>query len=300
LTERSGWGASGPVTLPDGTEAFAKRLPLTEAEVAHPRSTRNRYRLPTYYSYGVGSAGFGAWRELAAHERVSGLDPFPRLLEWRVQPRTPGDRPLPMTLDEYVTYWNGNVAIEAYMRARAEAQDEVWIASEQCGLVGYKWIVANQDEVDRFLVEVFEAVAVLRGLDIVHFDAHLGNVVVSDRARLADFGLAMDATFELSAGERRFLDRHRHYDAGTVLGSLGQMLMGALGHRDPARLASDIDHIDELPIDYSPPLRAVYRRCREPILYMVHHFDRLFRPAKRSRYDDADLAALLRAAGIAT
>jgi hypothetical protein len=294
LTETAGWGTNGPVTLPDGTAAFAKRLPLTDVEVAHPRSTRNRFRLPTYYSYGVGSAGFGAWRELAVHERVSGLPQFPRLLDWRVQPREPGDRPLPMTLDEYVAYWNGNQRIAEYMAARAAATSEVWLALEHCGVTGFQWLLANQGEADRFLADVLDATDALRDLGIVHFDAHLGNVVVGDRARLTDFGLSVAHDFELRADERRFVDRHRHYDAGTVFGSLGQMLLAAVGSRDPTRFDRAVD---ERTVPYAPELWAVYERWRAPIRYMLEHFARMMRPSKRSRYDDAELARLLRAAG---
>ena len=51
----------------DGTPVFVKSIPLTGAELANPGSTRNHYGLPPNFQYGVGSAGFGAYRELAAH-----------------------------------------------------------------------------------------------------------------------------------------------------------------------------------------------------------------------------------------
>jgi hypothetical protein len=53
----------------DGTRVFVKRIPLTDIEMRseNARSTANIFGLPMFYQYGVGSAGFGAWRELAAH-----------------------------------------------------------------------------------------------------------------------------------------------------------------------------------------------------------------------------------------
>jgi hypothetical protein len=306
LTEKEGWGTSGSVTLADGRVAYAKRVPLTDTEVARPRSTKNHFRLPSYYSYGVGSAGCGAWRELAVHEAVSGLDAFPALLEWRVQARaprsqivsiddTPGEGAMAFTLDEYVTYWHRSRAVEAYMRARATATSEVWLALEHCGVMGFQWLLGNQGEVDRFLAEVLDAVAVLRSMDVVHFDSHLANVVVSDRARLTDFGLSMSAAMDLSADERRFFDRHRHYDVGVVFASLGQMLLGAVGSTDPA----DFDRaVAERSVPYADDLWAVYERHRAPIRYMLEHIARMMRPSKRSRYDDVELAALLKSSGV--
>jgi len=81
------WGASGPATV-GGATVFVKRVPLTEVEAANPYSTRNHFGLPMYYSYGVGSAGFGVWRELALHQTTSDLPGFPVLLHHRVMSRT--------------------------------------------------------------------------------------------------------------------------------------------------------------------------------------------------------------------
>src|ERR1035441_812187 len=55
----------------DGTRVFVKRIPLTDVETRpeNARSTANLFGLPMFYQYGVGSAGFGAWRELAVHTK---------------------------------------------------------------------------------------------------------------------------------------------------------------------------------------------------------------------------------------
>ena len=41
---------------------FAKLISLTDFEMEHSGSTKNIFDLPTYYQYGIGSAGFGANR----------------------------------------------------------------------------------------------------------------------------------------------------------------------------------------------------------------------------------------------
>src|SRR5262245_16706023 len=69
----SGIGGSAVSLEIDGTPVFAKRVPLTDLERRpdNVMSTANLFQLPTFYQYGVGSAGFGAWRELAAHQMTT-------------------------------------------------------------------------------------------------------------------------------------------------------------------------------------------------------------------------------------
>jgi hypothetical protein len=293
-----GWGASCTLHV-DGEPVFLKRLPLTDVEVANPGSTRNRFKLPTYYSYGVGSAGFGSWREVVAHRATSGTPGFPTLLHERVLPRTAMPRAdLPWTADGYVAYWNGNRHIGEYMAARDAATHEVWVLLEHLPQTGTEWVLAHESEVDVILDAAYDIVRRLGDLGIVHFDSHLGNVITDgDGFRMTDFGLAVGDDFELTADERRFVDRHRHYDLGVVVASLGQQLMGRLQTRRPHDLAHAIDHIDDVPLDLAPELSAAYARLRDPMLYMVEHFARMMRPSKRSRYDDATLRDLLRTAG---
>jgi hypothetical protein len=181
------------------------------------------------------------------------------------------------------------------MRARAEATSEVHLVLAHCGDMGFPWLLSHQTEAERFLAEVLDAVAVLRSMEVVHFDSHLGNVVVSDRARLTDFGLSMSTDMELSADERRFFDRHRHYDVGVVFASLGQMLLAAVGSMDPATFDRALA---ERSVPYADELWNLYERHRAPIRYMLEHFARMMRPSKRSRYDDAELVALLKSSGV--
>jgi hypothetical protein len=65
----SGIGGTSVSLEIEGWPVFAKRVPLTDLERRpdNVMSTANVFQLPTCYQYGVGSAGFGAWRELAAY-----------------------------------------------------------------------------------------------------------------------------------------------------------------------------------------------------------------------------------------
>ena len=48
----------------DGRSVFVKKIRLTniEKQPENRMSTANLFDLPTYFQYGIGSQGFGAWR----------------------------------------------------------------------------------------------------------------------------------------------------------------------------------------------------------------------------------------------
>ena len=158
----------------------------------------------------------------------------------------------------------------------------------------------HQEQVEEVLAQLFDAIAALRSLGVVHFDAHFANVVTDgEQCRLTDFGLAMAADFELGARERRFLETHRYYDYGVVLASLGIMLGRALGGgMSVASLGRTIDELDQAPLGCHPELVHALQRYRAPVLYMLSFFKRMQSPRKRSTYDDEVMGDLLRAAGV--
>lgn len=93
----SGIGGRSTEMEVEETRVFVKRVPLTDLELRpeHVRSTANLFGLPLFYQYGAGPAGFGAWRELAAHIMTTGwvlenrYTGFPLLYHWRVLPGSP-------------------------------------------------------------------------------------------------------------------------------------------------------------------------------------------------------------------
>jgi hypothetical protein len=255
-----------------------------------------------YYAYGVGSAGFTSWRELATHEATSKCAGFPELLHQRVMPRTAPARVLPWSREQYVEYWRGSAAIARFMAARDAATQEIWVVLDQHPHTAQSWLLDNQHAIDDLLGQVFERVEELHALGIVHFDVHLNNIVGDGATwHLTDFGLAMAHTFELTATERAFLDRHRYYDHANLLASLAYLLSVALGQTmNLRRLAASIDTLDDLPVRYDPAIKAALRRYRAPIMYMVDWWMRMRRPSKRSTYDDREMRVLLRACGVPT
>jgi hypothetical protein len=337
LVDRSridGWGGSSTATLADGSRVFVKRLPLTEMEHDRGHSTRNHFRLPLFYQYGVGSAGFGVWRELATHVKTTGwvLDGsctgFPMLLHHRVMrrrgasevsggPRSWVDSP------DYVRYWSGSKRIGSFVAARRTTPFELWLVLEHVPHQMSEWVLDNQAAASDVVDQLLATIRFIHGHGVFHFDAHYGNVVTDESAPfLTDFGLASDRAFELSADEHAFLDRHRHYDFGETIYSLGTVLLGLLeavpaaerdtllrrfrpaGSLDPGSvidlLVSNVETLvaDDL-LGVSPAYAAVVARYG-PVIRFMNTFFWAMRANRRKNtfFDDERLAGLLTEAGV--
>ncbi len=137
LMPRSGRRGNTCTVEVAGESVFVKLIPLTDLERDRPYSTRNHYRLPTYYQYGVGSAGFGAWRELVTHVTTTNwvleeaIATFPLTYHFRVVRRPHLTEPfIEKGLDEYVRYWNSSKNIGRYMGERASGSHAALIFLE--------------------------------------------------------------------------------------------------------------------------------------------------------------------------
>ena len=206
----------------EGTPVFVKRVPLTDVELRpeHVRSTANLFELPTFYQYGAGSAGFGAWRELAAHLITTAwvlrneYAGFPLLYHWRVLP----DQPPTDFADAFggiegaVAHWDGSDAVRRRLEAIGRADFSLvlflehlprTLADRLAEVHDHRWAVDALSRGTEFMSS--------RGF--VHFDAHFANLLTDDRRiYFADFGLALSRDFELSAPEAEFLTDHLVYD----------------------------------------------------------------------------------------
>lgn len=236
-------GIGGRATLVevDGVRVFVKRLPLSDLELEpdNVRSTANLFDMPVHCHYGIGaigSPGFGAWRELAVHEMTtnwvrSGRFPgFPLMHHWRILADAP--QPLPGELADVegaVAYWGGGRArIEALRTASAS----LTLFLEHVPHTLHDWFARQlrSDDADSAcaLVEQgLEAVTgFLRKQQLVHFDAHFGNILTDGRQLcLTDYGLALSSRFELAPAERDFHDRHHRYDRAYALSYLVHWLV---------------------------------------------------------------------------
>ena len=323
----SAWGHSYATAIGD-SKVFVKRIPLTELEAANPWSTTNLFRLPIYYSYGVGSAGFGAWRELVGHIKTTnwvleGATPsFPLLLHHRVLPRSATQSDL-TGLEPYVKRWNSSRAIDNFMRARANAPTEIWLVLEHVPHEMTDWLLEHQSRVEDVVAELCRVTGFMREHGMVHFDLHFGNVVTDGESiHVVDFGLVSDQQFKLTKTEREFLERHRHYDLAESIACIGFAVLWAVEDWDETTraqamrqhawlgsdasrsglLASIIDNVDSLasgPLVIEPIYAEALRRYREVILYMREFLTTMRNnPRKNTRYDDDQVRGLLAAAGL--
>ena len=225
---QNGWGKTQTLEL-GPSKVFLKRIPITDLEYANQFSTRNLYDLPMYYHYGVGSAGFGVFRELVTHIKTTNwvlegaADSFPLMYSYRILP-TSGEK---AEIDQeshqqYAGYWGGNANISQYLIDRASAKYELVIFLEHIPYTVGEWLPKNLSKASRLLEDMREALTVLRNNGVLHLDAHFHNIVTDgEQFYLTDFGLALDRAFEMNAEEADFHSRHTDYDTAQFLTGLG-------------------------------------------------------------------------------
>ena len=227
----SSWANAQQIDI-DGTTVFVKQVALTDLEKLpeNMRSTRNMFDLPLYYQYGVGSAGFGVWRELAAHIMTTQwvlsdeCPNFPLLYHWRILPAPKHetmDTESLKSLEENVKYWNGSLAVRRRLEALHDASSRIALFLEYVPYQLESWLRSEfakgdsaAESASRMVLTNLEEVCdFMQSKDFVHFDAHFENILTDgQRLYFADLGLALSSEFELSNAERDFLKVHHNYD----------------------------------------------------------------------------------------
>ncbi|MDN5898944.1 MAG: hypothetical protein L0H74_02640 [Brachybacterium sp.] len=243
-------GSTARVQL-DGELVFVKQIPLTPVERADVRSTAHRSGLPMACHYGIGSPGFGAGRELAAHELTSRWvhdeesDIFPLLLHSR-----PLDRPCRTDTSEFEgltpqqQWGEGWPRVVQRVDALRDAESSMTLFLEYLPETLGAWLrrqfaagahtggAAFADALE----QIIDASVWMRAHGLRHLDLHPGNILV-DRERLlfTDFGLTMHESFDLDREERAFFDLHAEYDHDTGVTSLLHWTLAELGAGNRAR-----------------------------------------------------------------
>jgi len=211
-----------------GHRVFAKTIPVTDLELMQPASTRNHFDLPIVYNYGVGSAGFGAAREVAAHEtttqwvREGAIDGFPLLYHHRLLPLACQTRNRSgEQLERYVDYWDGDPAIRRFIEARQVSTLSITMFIEHVPHVLQDWLPLHQNAIGWVIDQAIEITTFLRGKGVAHLDANPSNILTDgNRLFFADFGLFLDGAFDLTDEERVFLEGHSYFDIGEFIASL--------------------------------------------------------------------------------
>jgi hypothetical protein len=237
-----GWGRTHTIKV-GASKVFVKRIPVTDMEYENLFSTENLYQLPTFYNYGVGSAGFGAFRELVAHIKTTNwvldgsIANFPLMYHYRIVPFAGTRKELdPERHAGYIRYWNGDANIDRYIRARNAAPYEILIFLEHFPYVLEPWLGKNQHRVAPLVREMRQAIAFLRERGILHFDAHLHNIVVDEEGTpyLTDFGLVLDKGFTLDPAQKAFFGKHLDYDDAEFLVCITSYLFSLYRQLRPA------------------------------------------------------------------
>ena len=239
LAETASWRAnvhgnqSGVIDV-EGAKVFVKKISLTDLErtAENEGSTANVFGLPVFYQYGVGSAGFGAWRELQANLRasawaLSGKCPhFPLVYHWRAMPRT---APPPLSAEQQAwlerapDYWDHSDAVRARLEAISAASASIVLFLEYVPETLQAWLgnrltgqgldAALEAAILRVHDQWHDTAAFMNERGMLHFDLNQHNVLTDgERVYVADFGLTLCADFDLSPVERAFFETHRLYD----------------------------------------------------------------------------------------
>ena len=163
--------------------------------------------MPTWYHYGVGSAGFSAWREVTLHELATewvldGTAPnFPLLHHWRIVPvpvRAVTDEDV-QEIERAVAFWDGSIAVRGRLQALARSSAAVALFLEHVPFTLHDWflgqLAAGEDAGVSAcaLVEdqLMHAIRCMASNGVTHFDTHFGNVLTDgERLYVSDFGLA--------------------------------------------------------------------------------------------------------------
>src|ERR1700690_2521329 len=248
----SGIGGTSGVVDVAGVPVFVKRVPLTDLE-RRPgcvMSTANLFGLPAFCHYGVGSPGFGAWRELAANAVTTSwvlarrTGAFPLMYHWRVRPGAAALASELADVDGVVAYWGGSAAVRERIRALAGASASVVLFLEYIPQALDGWLgrqLGRGPEAAASACAMVErslraGLGFMNASGLLHFDAHFGNILTDgQRLYFADLGLATSPRFDLPAAESDFAGRHLGHDVCFALTQLVNWLVSnACGVAVPA------------------------------------------------------------------
>jgi hypothetical protein len=297
----SGIGGSTAVLDIEGVQVFVKKVPLTEVErrPENVMSTSNLFGLPTFYQYGLGSAGFGAWRELAVHVMTTNwvlrndYQGFPLMHHWRV---LSGASSAVTGLAEFggldgaVERWGGSPAVRGRLTAIRDSTVSIVLFLEYFPQTLGAWL-ADQDPAVYVTVDeaLADGAAFMRANGLVHFDAHFNNILTDGRhLYFSDFGLALSARFELSTRERDFLAQHRDYDAAHVATHLlvHHLADSVRGNRERSQFLRDWTEGNR-PEGVSAPTASILTRHARTATVLSDFHRRLQHESKRTAFPAA-------------
>jgi len=309
---RSSIGGSSALIMMDDTPVFIKKIPLTDLE-QQPQyylSTANFFELPLFYQYGVGSAGFGAWRELSAHIMttnwvISGDCPnFPILYHWRALPTLQAE---PMTteqtesLERDVTYWENSPAVRKRLEGKHNASAHIILFLEYIPQTLYQWlgeqVKAGEDTAEAAISWVDKALKstsdFINTRGLIHFDAHFENILTDGTLLyFSDFGLALSSKFDLTKAENEFFNTHHTYDRCATIVNLLHCVITHLFGKDQWEMRLN-DFLKGRLKEPSPLITSLIKKYAPIALVMDEFYQKLQKESKSTPYPATKLERLL-------
>ncbi|MCX5206449.1 protein kinase family protein [Streptomyces sp. NBC_00237] len=315
-TAPSGSGIGGKTALLDveGTRVFVKRVALTDLELRpeNLRSTANLFDLPLFSHFGIGAIGtpgFGAWRELAAHVMTTdwalsgAYEGFPLLHHWRVLPDT---TPLPDELadiDRAVAYWNDSAPMRDRIEGVRDSPASLALFLEYIPQNLHQWLgeqtAAGEESTERACAlaerELAAGTAFMNDHGLLHLDAHFENILTDGhRLYFTDFGLALSDRFDLSPAEAAFCENNRTYDrAYTTWHLVSWMVANLYGYEREERVARVQAYAQgEIPTGIPDSVAKLIIRDA-PLTALLSDFFRRFREESRETpYPEPDILGI--------
>ncbi|MCX6991424.1 MAG: protein kinase family protein [Chlamydiae bacterium] len=293
----------------EGVTVFVKKIRLTAIEEANPSETSNLFKLPIAYQYGVGSMGFGVWREIEAHKMTTQwvltgeCQNFPLTYHDRVLQRSTAPAPVTAeTLAErksYIEYWDGSTAVGKRAEAADSSLADVVVFMEHIPQTLSKRLKAEacegtlqEESLGKLDKELSKVTTFMKSHGFLHFDAHFSNVLADPKhVYFADFGLAISDRFDLSLEEIAYRDRHQDYDRYYVILCLVTKAITSTVSPDKKKEVLDAYFSSKGAMTELPPSIATFAMHYRPIaLLMDAFFHSLYKGSKSTPYPEAELA----------
>ena len=307
-----GIGGKSALISIDDTPVFVKKVPLTDLEQLpqHFMSTANLFNLPLGYQYGVGSAGFGAWRELAAHFMTTNwvitgeCANFPIMYYWRILPSGPGDININYwgDIEKYCQYWENSAAIRNRVEDLNKASAHIALFLEYAPQNLHEWLsaqIAKGDDSAQAAVafvdeQLKETNKYMNARGLVHFDAHFENILTDGKQLyLSDFGLALSSKFDLIPEEIEFLKQHQSYDQACAAVNLLHCIITSLFGKEHWEIRLREYLAGELS-NAPPAINTIINRYAPMALLMDEFFQKLQKENKSTPYPARQVEKLLR------
>lgn len=301
-----GIGGTSVLISIDETLVFVKKVPLTDLEQGPHNfmSTANIFDLPLFYQYGVGSAGFGAWRELATHIMTSNwvisdkCPNFPIMYHWRILPNNESDLNIEhwKNIENYIKYWDNSKAICNRIEKLNQATWNIALFLEYIPQNLQEWLsnkLIKDDKTAEIAVKFVDhnlkiTNRFMNTHGLIHFDAHFKNILTDgELLYFSDFGLALSSKFELTKAEIEFFNRHQNYDQCCAAINLLHCIITSIFGREQWEIKLKEYLEDKNQIENAT--RAIVKKYAPVALLMDDFFQKLQNISKSTTYPSACL-----------